>query len=72
MFESMGVLSTVKQSGYELNTEFKGHGPYGTVVDKETGKERQVCLCDMCGKKSIHTPPSPAPNKRLKINTDLC
>ena len=54
MFEEMGALITVKHSGYELNTELKGvkHGPYETVVDKETGKERQVCLCDMCGKKS--------------------
>ena len=58
----------------DLNTELKGvkHGPYETVVDTETGKEKQVCVCHMCGKKSIHKPPGPAPNKRIKSNTDLC
>ena len=74
MFEMMGALITVKQSGYDYNTPLKGpkHGPYETVFNKTTGKEMQVCLCEMCGKKNIHKPPGPAPNKRFKSNTDIC
>ncbi|MBT5637957.1 MAG: SWIM zinc finger family protein [Candidatus Peribacter sp.] len=73
MFENMGELITVKESGYDLNPEFKPplHGPYGTVVATMTGKEIQVCLCTMCGKKSIHKQPGPAQHARIKSSTDL-
>ena len=73
MFETMGELITVKESGYELNPELKPpqHGPYGTVVDKKAGKEKTVCLCTMCGKKNIHKQPSPAQHTRIISRTDL-
>ena len=73
MFETMGELITVKESGYELNPELKPppHGPYRTVVDKKTGKEKTVCLCTMCGKKNIHKQPSPAQHTRIISRTDL-
>ena len=41
--------------GYESDPNLKGpkHGPYETILDKTTGKEKTVCLCTMCGKKNI-------------------
>ena len=56
-----------------MNPELKPppHGPYRTVVDKKTGKEKTVCLCTMCGKKNIHKQPSPAQHTRIISRTDL-
>ena len=55
MFEMMGALITVKESGYELNPNLKPpkHGPYETVVDKTTGKEKIVCVCIMCTQEAV-------------------
>ena len=73
MFEMMGALITVKESGYELNPNLKPpkHGPYETVVDKKSGKEKIVCMCIMCGKKNIHKQPGPAQHTRIRSSTDL-
>ena len=56
-----------------MNPELKPppHGPYRTVVDKKTGKEKTVCLCTMCGKKNIHKQPGPAQHTRIRSSTDL-
>ena len=69
----MGVLSTVKEYGYESDPNLKGpkHGPYETILDKTTGKEKTICLCTMCGKKNIHKQPGPAQHTRIRSSTDL-
>ena len=67
MYHEMGNLTCIKLSGYELDPKIKQpkHGPYGTVFDKKTEKEIEVCLCKMCGKKNIHKTPGPPRNARI-------
>ena len=73
MYDEMGNLKCIKLSGYELDPEIKPpkHGPYTTIFDKKTGKDIEVCLCKMCGKKNIHKTPGPPRNARIKSKIDL-
>jgi hypothetical protein len=56
MFRDLGALDEINL--FELSKDDDlirppTHGPYGSVVDKKTGKTHTVCLCTFCGKKAF-------------------
>ena len=73
MFEVMGELRCVKYAPYELDETIKPpkHGPFEKIFDSTSEKEIEVCLCEFCGKKSIHKVRGPPKNARVRSSTDL-